>query len=100
MNILYVASRFPYPPLRGDQLRAFQQLQWLAGRHRVVLLAPVDGKPAPDAMEVVGGLCQEMLLLPRSPWRGALRLTTAMRNRVPLQSLFFYQPEFGQSRGN
>ena len=35
MNILYLAHRIPYPPDKGDKLRAFRQLEHLAGQHQV-----------------------------------------------------------------
>ena len=42
MNILYIAHRIPYPPNKGDKLRAFRQLAHLAGRHRVWCACFVD----------------------------------------------------------
>ena len=35
MNILYLAHRIPYPPNKGDKLRAFRQIRHLAQRHDV-----------------------------------------------------------------
>ena len=46
MRILFVTGRFPYPPHRGDQLRAFHQVRVLARRHRVTLVTFADGPPA------------------------------------------------------
>ena len=40
MRILVVAGRHPFPPRRGDELRAVQCATALASRHQVTLLAP------------------------------------------------------------
>ncbi|MCH7704795.1 MAG: hypothetical protein IIB61_06765, partial [Planctomycetes bacterium] len=42
MNILYLAHRIPYPPNKGDKLRALRQIEWLARRHRVWCACFVD----------------------------------------------------------
>lgn len=44
MKILLVTSRYPWPPRRGDQMRAVQVLDFLADEHEVTLLAPAPGK--------------------------------------------------------
>jgi len=42
MKILYLAHRIPYPPNKGDKLRAFRQLQYLSERHDVWCACFVD----------------------------------------------------------
>jgi len=42
MNILYIAHRIPYPPDKGDKMRAFRQLEHLAQHHRVWCACFVD----------------------------------------------------------
>lgn len=42
MNVLYLAHRIPYPPDKGDKLRAFHFLEHLAVRHRVWCACFVD----------------------------------------------------------
>lgn len=59
MRLLFVAGRFPFPPLRGDQSRAWQQLRALAPRHPVTLLAP--SPPSLGAARAVDGLGLERL---------------------------------------
>jgi len=46
VKLLIVVSRYPWPPRRGDQLRAVQMAELLADRHEVTLLAP---SPPPGA---------------------------------------------------
>lgn len=42
MNILYIAHRIPYPPDKGDKMRAFRQLDHLARSHRVWCACFID----------------------------------------------------------
>jgi len=42
MRILLLTHRLPYPPNKGDKIRAFNVLEYLAKRHEVFLACPVD----------------------------------------------------------
>src|SRR5258707_4986985 len=42
MNILYLAHRIPYPPNKGEKIRAFHQIQQLAKTHAVYLACLID----------------------------------------------------------
>ena len=94
MKILLATSRYPWPPRRGDQIRAVQALDFLAGEHEVTLLTPEPGKgqppPPADAPYRV-----ELY----KPSRTAALLPGMARvllRKHPLQSLLFYQPDLGR----
>lgn len=93
MRILLVTSRYPWPPRRGDQIRAVQALDVLAGEHEVTLLAPEpgDGQPPPPA----GAPFRVELYRPR-PAAFLPGLARAVLHRQPLQSALFYQPDLGR----
>lgn len=42
MRILLLTHRLPYPPNKGDKIRSFNLLAYLAKRHQVFLACPVD----------------------------------------------------------
>lgn len=42
MRILFITHRLPYPPNKGDKIRSFNLLEYLAKRHEVFLACPVD----------------------------------------------------------
>lgn len=94
MKILLVTSRYPWPPRRGDQIRAVQALDFLAGEHEVTLLTPEPGRDqaappadAPYRVELYRP-SRTAALLP-----GMARVL--LRNH-PLQSVLFYQPDLGR----
>ncbi|HEY0553550.1 MAG TPA: glycosyltransferase family 4 protein [Thermoanaerobaculia bacterium] len=97
MKILLVTSRYPWPPRRGDQMRALQMLDVLAAGHAVTLLtpapanSPAKGQPPPPA---------------DAPFRVELYrpggtaivagVARAIVKRLPLQTGLFYQPDLGR----
>jgi len=93
MKILLATSRYPWPPRRGDQIRAVQMLDFLSGEHEVTLLAPTPGKdqpPPPSGAPYRVELYQ--------PGRSAVfsGMARAVGKRLPLQTGLFYQPDLGR----
>jgi len=64
VKVLYLATRLPAPPWRGDQLRAFHHLRLLAPRHDVTCCALVLRPPSADAVATVAGLGVRVQVVP------------------------------------
>ena len=94
MRLLVLLSRFPYPLDKGDKLRAFYQLRYLAGQgHEVCVLALSDEEVGAEALAAVRPLCRGGLhvhhLGRAARGLGLMRaLATAGR---PLQVGYFYE---------
>jgi len=91
VKVLVAAGRPPWPPWRGDQLRARQLCEALAVAHEVTLLAPA----APDEPPAPGGARRERFRLRAAPW-AALAAAPGLLRGWPLQALPFRQPDFGR----
>jgi len=94
MKILYTTARFPYPPLRGDQLVPYFRIQHLARKHEITLLSFVE---EPEEMEYVRHLqphCVEVhtVLLPR--WSSYARMPGGALSSLPLQVLYYSSREY------
>jgi sugar transferase (PEP-CTERM/EpsH1 system associated) len=95
VRVLFVTSRFPYPPLKGDQLIVFHRLRLLARRHEVHVLAFAE-----DEDDLAGAdelrrhaTSVESVLLPR--WRAVANVAFAAPfSPLPLQLLYFRSREF------
>jgi glycosyltransferase involved in cell wall biosynthesis len=88
MRILVVAGRHPFPPRRGDELRAIQCAASLASRHQVTLLvpeAPFAGTIPLDLPFRVETCSRRRLPLPAA-------LLAALSDGLPLQNAFFSYP--------
>jgi glycosyltransferase involved in cell wall biosynthesis len=93
MKILYVTSRYPWPPRRGDQMRALQMLDFLSGEHEVTLLTPSLGPNHPPP----AGLAYRVeLYRPEGGLAFLSGMARALVKGLPLQTGLFYQPDLGR----
>ncbi len=63
MNILYLAHRIPYPPDKGDKLRAFRQIEHLSRRHRVWCACFVDRQMDMQFVEPLRAYCEDLVAI-------------------------------------
>lgn len=93
MRLLFVASRFPYPPWRGDQARAFHQVRCLAVRHQVTLLAPSGPDASPAAVAHLRATGAELLLVPGGPLVRAVGAVRGWLEGLPAQAGWTATPQ-------
>jgi sugar transferase (PEP-CTERM/EpsH1 system associated) len=67
MNILYLAHRIPYPPDKGDKLRAFRQIERLGKRHRVRCVCFVDTPSDFRHVVALRGFCEDVAAVELRP---------------------------------
>ena len=94
MKILYTTGRFPYPPLRGDQLTPYFRIQHLARKHEITLLSFVEG---PEEMEYVRHLkphCVEVQTVALPRWRSYASMPMGAISSLPLQVLYYSSSEY------
>ena len=96
MDILFIASRLPYPPLQGDRRRAYHQLRWLSRRHRVTLVAPVWHRAEAAGAAELAPFCAHVELVPLSAWRGAWRAGWGTPTGLPWQTLYYGDPALSE----
>jgi sugar transferase (PEP-CTERM/EpsH1 system associated) len=90
VRILFLASRFPYPPLRGDQVRAYHQIRLLARRHQVTLVAVARTPPAPEARAHMQRFCHRLVVEPLTAWQAVRGLGPLLGGDPrPLQVLLY-----------
>jgi sugar transferase (PEP-CTERM/EpsH1 system associated) len=80
MKILMLIHRFPYPPVRGDCIRSWGELEFLARRHDVWLACVDRVSPRPEHLTHVRALCRDVAVVvrsaPASAVHGVLSLLT------------------------
>jgi sugar transferase (PEP-CTERM/EpsH1 system associated) len=57
MNILYIAHCIPYPPNKGEKIRAFHQIRYLAREHSVHLACLIDAQEEIEHVEALEQYC-------------------------------------------
>ncbi|WP_085808461.1 TIGR03087 family PEP-CTERM/XrtA system glycosyltransferase [Sphingomonas sp. TZW2008] len=80
MEILFIAHRAPFPPDRGDRIRSYNVLRYLAARARIHLVAFTDDAAEMNAAD--RALVDECVLVPR----------TKSRARAAIEALAHGQP--------
>lgn len=90
MKLLFVASRFPYPPIQGDRARGYHHLRILSRQHNITLVTPPPGKNQKDDLNAIHPLCERIEVVPTSLWRKLWRLSQAPFTSLPLQTLYVF----------
>ena len=72
VRVLFLTTRLPYPPHRGDQVRSWNLLRHLAPRHRLTVATVTLGRPDAAHVERVRALGVDVVTIPLSrlgtPW--------------------------------
>jgi sugar transferase (PEP-CTERM/EpsH1 system associated) len=64
VRVLFVVTRFPLPPWRGDQVRAYHHLRLLAARHEITCCALVTRPPPAAARAELEALGVRLEIVP------------------------------------
>ena len=89
MNLLYLAHRIPYPPNKGEKIRAYHELRYLCRRHEVSLVCLVDRSEEWTYVDELRKLCRTVDAVPlRTPWASVKALVQLPRRR-PLTLGYF-----------
>jgi sugar transferase (PEP-CTERM/EpsH1 system associated) len=90
MRILCLTSRLPYPPDRGDRLRAYHLLEHLSAEHELYLASFIAGESQREFVEPLRAFCSEVRVLPMSPWQSVLTVAANLWRPDPLQALYYW----------
>ncbi len=88
-NILLLCQRIPYPPNKGEKIRAFHILQHLSQTHRVYLGCFVDDKQDWQGVGALRALCAEAHFEPLNPLGATLRSVRSFLTGAPLSASYY-----------
>ena len=72
-RILYIAHRRPYPPDKGERVRAFHEITALAKRFRVTVATLAHERDDADAVQPLMQWCEKIVIAPAGGPRGLLK---------------------------
>ena len=93
MRILYLCHRIPYPPDKGDKIRAFHQLRAMAARHEVDVFTLADDAGDLAHREALGAHCHRLTVARVHPKAARLRSLPYLLTRTALTVPYFYSAE-------
>src|SRR5579864_4830572 len=92
-DLLFLAHRIPYPPDKGDKIRAWHFLEHLARRYRVHLGCFVDDPRDWRFTDTLRGICGECCFVRLSPRLARLRSLGALLDGRPLTLRYYFDRE-------
>lgn len=93
MNIVYIAHRIPYPPNKGDKIRAYQQLKSLTELGDVYLFALVDDPTDWQYEKKLEKICKEVHLVKLNGSTKRFKSLVGIVSQTPMSVLYFYEKE-------
>lgn len=89
MNILFLTSRLPYPPNRGDKVRTFFFLKEMSVSHKIFLVSLIEHEQEIRYQKELSKYCQEIYFLKHSKFKGYFNLIKAILSRQPFQVQYY-----------
>lgn len=90
MNILYLAHRVPYPPNKGDKIRALWEIKSLSASHNIDLFCFYDHDEDRHSIDALRPYCRECYVEPLSWWRSRAQALSAVIRKRPFSLAYFY----------
>ncbi len=89
-ELLVLTHRFPYPPDKGDKIRSWNFLRYLAERYHLYLGTFVDERRDWSFAETLRGLCRDCFFAKLDPRLARLRSLRGFLNGSPLTIPYYY----------
>jgi sugar transferase (PEP-CTERM/EpsH1 system associated) len=89
MRILCLTARLPYPPNRGDRLRAYHFIKSLSREHELHLLSFISNAEEYVYLEKLKSYCKDIQVVKMSKGASILSVGTNIWNKLPLQVLYY-----------
>ena len=89
MRILFLTTRLPYPPNRGDRLRAYNFIKSLSGQHEIHLLSFISDEKEKANIEPLRAFCQDVQVVTQSKLQSILSVALNIGKPLPLQALYY-----------
>jgi sugar transferase (PEP-CTERM/EpsH1 system associated) len=91
-QLLFLSHRVPYPPDKGEKIRAWHLLAHLAARHRIHLGCLIDDPRDRPHLAELRRVCERVGGFAVNPSRQKARALLGMRSGRPLTADIFYDP--------
>lgn len=89
-DLLFLSHRVPYPPDKGDKIRAWHMFRHLAQTHRMHLGCFIDDPADWEHLPVLQAMCADHACFPLDPRRARLKALLRLRPGQPLSLGYFH----------
>ncbi len=89
-RLVIVSSRFPYPLIKGDKLRLFHQIRFLAKEFSICLISISDVEVSADEKSHLSPFCEEIHVFRLAKWKSVANSSMSFKDSIPIQVAYFY----------
>jgi len=93
MRLLFLTSRLPYPPNRGDRLRVFNFIRSLSNEHEIHLISFISSQKEIDSIQPLNEYCRQIDVIQKKKIQSAISVGTNLWRSQPLQALYYRSRE-------
>ncbi|TET11946.1 glycosyltransferase [Candidatus Aerophobetes bacterium] len=93
MRVLFLTSKFPYPLIGGEAIKAYYYLKYLSLSHEVTLLTFTNHHIEPISLDRIKKLCHSVKIVPRS-----VRILSWINSGLAILSSKPFQVKYYHSR--
>lgn len=93
LKILFLCPRIPYPPIKGDKLRAYYQISELSRNHRVTLMTFTEECENAHDLKVLNEVCEHVVVIHHKKYMGLRSAISHVLDSLPLQCGYYSSSE-------
>lgn len=93
MNILFLTSRLPYPPNRGDRVRTLNFARVLAEEHTLHLLSFIESSEELRYLRELEPYFDRIDTVLLSTWRPYFNMALSLLSKTPLRMAYYHSKE-------
>ena len=97
MNLLFLTSRLPFPPNRGDKVRTFMFLKELSRVHKITLVSLIESPQEIKYKKELLKFCNEVVLIHKSKFEHLSRFVLGFFNSMPFQVNYYKFPKISKT---
>lgn len=96
LKIAVVTSRFPHPLEKGDKLRLYFQIKYLAQHHEIILLSLVDEPVPKSSFDHIQSLCKTIHTFHLQKNKAQWNAVKSLMGKTPLEVAYFFDKKIKQ----
>jgi len=100
MKILFITSRLPYPPYRGDKLKIFNLIKQLSSAHKITLLSFIASQKELEQITFLQPYCDQIYTIHLPKWRSLFNCLKHIFSRTPFQVAWYESSQMHRTARN
>lgn len=93
MKVVFVTPRLPYPPLKGNSLRAYHQIRTLANSNEIALISFIEDEEQLKWIPELAKHCYRIETVLLTRLRSLFNVAIRAASEVPYQCIYFWSQE-------